>query len=257
MSRLEVSNLTVRYGGVAALTSVSLTIEPGTLVGLIGPNGAGKTTLIDTLTGFTAPADGRIVFDGDVITGLPPHERQRRGLVRTFQSLELFDDLTVRDNLLVAAATPDWRDPMADLVRPGRPVADDSVLDDVLDSLGLASLAQRYPPELSQGHRKLVAVARAVASRPSLMLLDEPAAGLDTEASQLLGVHLRRLVDRATSLLLIDHDMGLVLGVCDVIFVLDFGRIIATGTPVEIQKDPAVVAAYLGVDATAAPAESP
>ncbi|MBC7631465.1 ABC transporter ATP-binding protein [Aeromicrobium sp.] len=249
MSLLELDGLTVRYGGLAALSEARLRVERGSLVGLIGPNGAGKTTMIDCLAGFTPATSGRVIFDGHNVTSMPAHRRTRLGMIRTFQSLELFDDLSVRDNCRVAASDPRWWEPPADVVRPGRKAVDGALLDDTLASLGLTAFAGLYPPELSHGHRKLVGIARVLVRKPDLLLLDEPAAGLDSVESQALGRQLRARVDGGASILLIDHDMELVLGICDRVYVLDFGRVIAEGTPDEIRANPAVVAAYLGADA--------
>ncbi|MBC7631326.1 ABC transporter ATP-binding protein [Aeromicrobium sp.] len=248
MSLLELDDLTVRYGGLVALDEARLRVDRGSLVGLIGPNGAGKTTMIDCLTGFTPATSGHVIFDGHEVTSLPAHRRTRLGMIRTFQSLELFDDLSVRDNCRVAASDPRWWEPLADVVRPGRRPVDDALLDDTLATLGLTELAGLRPPELSHGHRKLVGIARVLVRKPDLLLLDEPAAGLDSGESQTLGRLLRGKVDNGASMLLIDHDMNLVLGICDRIYVLDFGRVIAEGTPDEIRNNPAVVAAYLGSD---------
>ena len=241
---LRTSGLTVTFGVTRANDDVSIEVEEGLLVGLIGPNGAGKTTFIDALTGFV-PSFGRIEFDGREIQDLPAHRRSRLGLGRTWQSLDLFDDLTVRENLMVAAQKQSTGRLLADLVRPTRPRSDADV-DHALNILGIGDLADRLPNEISQGHRKLVSAARALAGRPRLVCMDEPAAGLDPGESRTLGRQLRTLVDGGTSVLLIDHDMELVLDVCDRIYVLEFGRIIASGSPSEVRNDPAVVAAYLG-----------
>jgi branched-chain amino acid transport system ATP-binding protein len=244
MPLLEAEDLSVTYGGLAALSKVSINVESGTLVGLIGPNGAGKTTMIDAVTGF-APARGRLTFDGSSVARLPPHLRSRRGLARTFQSIELFADLSVRENLLVASERPAWWSALADLVHPRRASHDNGV-DRVLDLLGLTPLADRLPGELSLGQRKLVGLARTLAGEAKLALLDEPAAGLDTRESQELGRTLRSVVDDGLALLLVDHDMGLVLSVCDYVYVLDYGRVIAAGRPEEVRRNDAVIAAYLG-----------
>lgn len=251
---LDVRSLTVRYGGVVALDDVSFAVAPGEIVGLIGPNGAGKTTCIDALTGFTVPSGGRVRFAGASIEDEPPHDRARRGFVRTFQSLELFDDLSVRENLLVSADAPTWRSTLTDALFP-KPRAHRAV-DEVLDLVGLEAVAERHPSDLSNGQRHLVALARALVARPALVLLDEPAAGLDTVETVALGALLRRLPGLGTSVLLVDHDMGLVLGTCDRVLVLDFGRLVADGTPAEVRADPAVVAAYLG-DHDPADADAP
>jgi branched-chain amino acid transport system ATP-binding protein len=250
MALLESNGLTVRYGGLAANADVDLKVETGQLVGLIGPNGAGKTTFIDAITGFTAISSGGVTFDGHDLAGVTPSQRALLGLTRTFQSLELFEDLTVRENLLVAAERPTWWSFLLDLLKVRKPTAEwQSQVDSALEVMGLTELGSMLPSDLSHGQRKLVGVARALAAKPKLLLLDEPAAGLDTAESQLLGSHLRDFLKTGTSIFLIDHDMGLVLNVCDYIYVLDFGRIIAEGTPAQIRTDPAVVAAYLGESA--------
>lgn len=243
MTVLEIESLTVRYGGVLALTDATLSVGPQQLVGLIGPNGAGKTTLADAVTGF-ASATGAVRLRGEDISALPPHERAHRGLSRTWQSAELFDDLTVRENLEVAAARPSARDTVRQMLKAGRAVQ--PIVDELLDDLDLRLLADSRPSSLSEGQRKLVGVARALAAKPAVVCLDEPAAGLDSRESETLGRQLRMIADGGTGMLLIDHDMGLVLGVCDQVVVLDFGHVIARGTPDEVRRNPTVVEAYLG-----------
>jgi branched-chain amino acid transport system ATP-binding protein len=244
---LEVRDLTVRHGGLVALDEVTLTVLEGQVVGLIGPNGAGKTTFIDTLTGFTAPARGHIAFDGRDLTEAPAHERSRAGLVRTFQSLELFDDLTVRDNLLVAAHTPTLWSTITDALWPKS--HDSSETHCILELLDLLDIADRLPTELSNGQRHVVALGRALVSSPKLLLLDEPAAGLDPTETAELADRLRRLPEIGTTVLVVDHDMSLIMGTCDEVHVLDFGRLVASGSPAEVRTDPTVIAAYLGQSA--------
>jgi branched-chain amino acid transport system ATP-binding protein len=244
---LEAYDLVVRFGGVTAVDHISLAVPEGGLIGLIGPNGAGKTTTIDALTGFVAHG-GRILLAGRSIDDAHAHERARAGLVRTWQSLELFDDLTVRENCDVATVPQHLASFGQDLVRPGRDI-DRASTDEAIELLGLGDVIDRHPTELSLGRRKLVAVARALAQRPRLLLLDEPAAGLDSTESLALGAKLREVVDHGVAMLLVDHDMGLVLGVCDRVAVLDFGRVIAAGTPAEIRADDRVIDAYLGASA--------
>jgi branched-chain amino acid transport system ATP-binding protein len=241
---LETHSLTVRYGGVLANDEVTITVPPGQVTGLIGPNGAGKTTLLDAVTGFAA-STGEVVLNGVRLNGLAPHHRARRGLARTWQSLELFDELTVRENVQVAATALTVRSMLLDLAWPGRRRASADP-DDVLALLGLDGRADAKPSSLSLGQQKLVGVARALAASPACLLLDEPAAGLDTSESVELGRRLQAIARRGTAVLLIDHDMDLVLEVCNRIYVLDFGRVIAAGSPSEIRDDERVIAAYLG-----------
>jgi branched-chain amino acid transport system ATP-binding protein len=242
---LEVDSLTVRYGNVVALDGVSFSVTRGSVTGLIGPNGAGKTTLIDALTNYTRSAAGTVRFDGRSSVGERPHRLARRGLIRTFQSVELFDDLTVEENLAVAGQSPSLLGALASVFIGRRQQRTENV-SWALSVAELEDVADRYPSELSHGRRKLVGVARALARRPSLLLLDEPAAGLDTEETLELGRRLRTLPEQGVTVLLIDHDMGLVLGVCDHVLVLDFGNLIAAGTAAEIRADPRVIEAYLG-----------
>jgi branched-chain amino acid transport system ATP-binding protein len=249
---LDVAGLRVTYGGVVAVSDVDLRVTAGEVFGLIGPNGAGKTSMIDALTGYHPPAAGRVMFDGTDITRMRPHRRARMRLARTFQSVELFDDLTVEENLLVASERAGVRHALRDMFLPAR-APDRRAVDWAIGVCGLEDVAKRYPSEISHGRRKLVGVGRALAQEPKLVLLDEPAAGLDTEESVELGRRLRALPDEhGVTVLLIDHDMGLVLGVCDRLLVLDFGRTIAAGTPGEIREDPRVLEAYLGKQAVAA-----
>jgi len=246
---LETHDLTVSYGGLHANSNVNIKVEKGKLTGLIGPNGAGKTTFIDAITRFTAVSSGRAEFRGSDLVGMSPAERSRAGLVRTFQSLELFEDLTVWDNLIVMAEQTKWWSFLADIIKPLRKVGVEEDAEWALNLLGLGDLKDRLTLDLSHGQRKLVSVARGLAARPELLLLDEPAAGLDSVESQQLGSHLRDILTKDITLFLIDHDMGLVLSVCDYIYVLDFGKIIAEGTPDEIRKNPEVIRAYLGESA--------
>jgi branched-chain amino acid transport system ATP-binding protein len=248
---LRTEALSVRYGGVQALCDVGLAVGEGQLIGLIGPNGAGKTTFIDAVSGF-APAQGRVSLGGEDISSLAPHQRARRGLARTWQAAELFEDLSVRENLRVACGRSSlWR--AAGEVFSARERELDSV-ERALALVGLDELADRAADELTQGQRKLVDVARALAAEPAVLFLDEPAAGLDSVESQALGRHLRAVVGGGTAVVLVDHDMGLVLSVCDHVVVLDFGKVIARGRPDEVRSDSKVVEAYLG--RTAIPTET-
>jgi len=240
---LEATAISVSFGGVHAVIDVDLVVSDGRLVGLIGPNGAGKTTFIDAISGFVR-CSGRVRLDGEELTGLAPHVRARRGLARTWQSVELFDDLSVRENLLVASQRPSVRRTLKEVV--SAPDEGSEEIDSALELLGLAATADELPSELSQGQRKLVGIARALVAKPRVVCLDEPAAGLDTQESGELGRRLRGLVDAGQAMLLVDHDMGLVLGICDEVVVLEFGKVIARGTPDVVRRDAQVVAAYLG-----------
>jgi len=242
---LSVDGLTVKYGNVVALNDVSFDIPRGSVTGLIGPNGAGKTTLIDALTNYTSASAGTVVFEGESTHAIRAHRLARRGLIRTFQSVELFDDLTVEENLAVAAQPPSLLAALGSVFVGGRETRSADV-EWALTVTELQDVADRYPTELSHGQRKLVGVGRSLARRPSLLLLDEPAAGLDTAETMALGERLRTLPGHGVTVLLIDHDMGLVLGTCDHVMVLDFGNLIASGTPAQIRADQRVVDAYLG-----------
>jgi sulfate-transporting ATPase len=249
---LTVSGISVRFGGVHAVRDVSMVVRPGEVHGLIGPNGAGKTTFIDAVTGFVRTTSGSVRLGDTEINNWAPRRRAARGLSRSFQSLELFSDLTIAENLAVASNHHGaWRY-LTDLIRPGRvrlsPAAQDAVR-----QFGLGDLLGVRPDSVAFGPRKIVAIARSVASAPSVLLLDEPAAGLDdTEADELAAL-IRHLADEwGIAVLLVEHKVDLILSVSDRITVLDGGSILASGTPDEIRNDPAVIDAYLGV--VAAPA---
>lgn len=245
---LRVKDLSVRFGGLTALDQVSLEVQPGEVVGLIGPNGAGKTTLIDAISGFTAFATGQCELEGSDITLASPLQRSRSGIGRTFQSLELFDDLCVADNLRVAMDGGDNHYFLRDLVRPESGAGLPDHLLHLLQRCGLDNSLSLLPSELSFGQRRLLGLARAVAAGPSVLLLDEPAAGLDTaETEQLAELIVWLASQQGLGILLIEHDMTLVMAVCSKLVVLDFGSVIATGSPDQVSRDPAVVDAYLGV----------
>ncbi len=244
--RLDVEGLTVRYGPTVAVDDVSLSVVPGRVLGLIGPNGAGKTTFIDAVTGFTRPTAGRLVYQGQEIGEMSVTKRARQGISRSFQSLELFEDSTVVDNVAVASDPRDLLSYLRDIVYPVQPpLSSESVA--AVREFGLEADLDRKVQDLSYGKRRLLAIARAVATQPSVLLLDEPAAGLGDVETAELGHLVRRLAtDWGMAILLIEHDMNFVMAVCDEIVVLDFGRQIAHGTPSEIRNHPAVVTAYLG-----------
>ncbi len=243
---LVVEGLSVRFGIVEAVRAASFSVGPGEVVGLIGPNGAGKTTLVDAITGFTRPVAGAVALDGVDVTRWPALRRARAGLGRCFQSLELFEDMTVEENLLAAAEGHRAAAYVTDLVRPGRtqlpPAARAAI-----EEFRLGDELPRLPGELTAGRRRLVAIARAAAAEPSVLLLDEPAAGLDTDESAALGHLIRRLADRrGMAVVLVEHDVDLVFSVCDRVVVLEFGQVIADGPAAAVARDERVVAAYLG-----------
>jgi branched-chain amino acid transport system ATP-binding protein len=231
---LEVSEVTVAFGGKRALDGVAIAAEPGHVTGLIGPNGAGKSTLFDVICGLRKPAAGRIRLNGRDVTRLGPAQRARCGMARTFQRLELFGRLSVRENLLVAAE-----------LGPERRRSERAVTQ-LLARLDLAEIADRPADELSTGTGRLVEVGRALAVKPRFLLLDEPAAGQDAEETRRFAALLRALAGEGTTVILVEHDMSLVMGVCDQVHVLDLGKIISSGPPDVIRRDQTVLAAYLG-----------
>jgi branched-chain amino acid transport system ATP-binding protein len=235
---LSAENVVVRFGGLRALSEANLEVEPGRVTGLIGPNGAGKTTCFNVITGLQEPTSGRVVFDGEEITGKSPFRRARMGIARTFQKLEAFSSLSARDNVLTAAEQRKAWDKSG--FDPG------AVADDLLEKVGIAHVAQFMVGTLPTGTARLVELARALATNPKVLLLDEPSSGLNEEETEDMARLLRMLTKEGLAVLLVEHDMSFVMGTCEYIYVLDFGQIIATGTPSEVQGDPAVQAAYLG-----------
>jgi branched-chain amino acid transport system ATP-binding protein len=231
VTRLEASGVQVRYGGVLALDAVDLSLSAGTVTGVIGPNGAGKSTLIDALMGYVPLTRGQVRLDGRDLHEAPPHQRAALGMTRTFQSLELFDDLTVTENLLVAA----------ERAGVGR-----GTVDDTAARLGLAGKAGVLAAQLSPSDRKALALARALAAEPTVVLLDEPAAGLDRGEREALVSTVRALADSGTAVLLVDHDVAVVMEACEQVVVLDVGRVVAHGESSAIRHDPQLAAAYLG-----------
>lgn len=238
--------ITVRYGQNTAVDQISLAVAPGRVVGLIGPNGAGKTSFIDAVTGLTPMAGGRVMLNDTDIAGWPAHRRASAGLRRTFQALRLFDDLTVSENLVVAAENDSRWGLLRDLVWPRRTSV---VISRALELTGLQAHADVLPRDLSAGTRRLVGVARGVVANPSVLLLDEPAAGLDTHETEELGAVIQRLAGEGVGLLLVEHDTDLVFRVSDHVVAIDFGKLIAAGPPAQIRQSEALIAAYLGAPA--------
>jgi sulfate-transporting ATPase len=231
-------------------------VAPGEIVGLIGPNGAGKTTLIDSVTGFNRPSGGSIRLDDVSLLALPPWQRAVLGVGRSFQGLQLFNDMTVAENLMAASGRGSVLSGVRDLVHPGRPALGNGALAGIAH-FGLEKVLARLPGELPYGQRSLVAIARALAREPAVLLLDEPAAGLsESERSQLSGLLAGLATSRDVGVLLVEHDIELVLRTCDRVIVLNFGQIIASGTPDEIRASDAVAKAYLGGEGSAGSTES-
>ncbi|MBJ86698.1 MAG: ABC transporter ATP-binding protein [Acidimicrobiaceae bacterium] len=240
---LNLENISVNFGGHIAVNEVSLTIDPGTITGLIGPNGAGKTTLFNVISGLLAPSSGRVLFADRDITSLAPHKRARIGIGRTFQRLELFNSLTVIDNLRVSIETSNqWKTSREAMSGSSM----NAKINKILDLTGLNSVRNAMASEIPTGQARLVELARALVLSPNLLLLDEPASGQNDEETERFGQLLRELCNSGISIFLVEHDMSLVMNTCDQVNVLDFGTVIAKGTPTEIQEHELVIEAYLG-----------
>jgi branched-chain amino acid transport system ATP-binding protein len=241
MPLLETIGVKVRFGGNVALDDVSLSVERASVTGLIGPNGAGKTTLFNVITGLQPLSEGRVVLNGTDVTKLAPHKRARQGLARTFQRLELFTSLSVKDNVLVAGEIRNrWG-------RGGKRFDAAAEARRIIDLVGLGDVADREVGEIPTGKARVVELARALMLRPTLLLLDEPASGQTEEETEEFGTLLQELArEDGLGICLVEHDMALVMDVCETIHVLDFGRMIASGTADEVRNDPAVIDAYLG-----------
>jgi len=242
---LDIDVVSVRFGGLAALSDVSVSAAESAITGLIGPNGAGKTTLFNVVTGMQRPDEGTVCLDGRDLGGLSSFRRARLGLARTFQRLELFGSLTVAENIGVAASIG-----QRGSMRARSKVAHD-IRHELLERVGLTKVANDRADTLPTGTGRLVELARSLATRPKVLLLDEPAAGQDTDETERFSKILQQLAADGLAILLVEHDMELVMNVCHQVAVLDYGRIICTGTPAEVRADPAVQAAYLGASTEA------
>jgi branched-chain amino acid transport system ATP-binding protein len=239
MPALEVADVSVNFGGTRALDDVSISVEEGRVTGLIGPNGAGKTTLFNVVTGLLSPGRGRVVLHGQDVTEMAPGRRARLGLARTFQRLELFTSLSVRDNIKVAG---DIRNSWGRRHR----IDISKETERIVELTGLGDVADRDVSDIPTGRARVVEVARALMTQPSVLLLDEPAAGQTERETEEFGHLLGQLAADGLAICLVEHDMALVMKVSSDIHVLDYGKVLAVGTPQKVQNDPAVIAAYLG-----------
>ncbi|HJQ44348.1 MAG TPA: ABC transporter ATP-binding protein [Jatrophihabitantaceae bacterium] len=239
MALLEVTGVTVRFGGVTAVDNASISVESGSITGLIGPNGAGKTTLFNVITGLQEPTKGRVRFRNQEVTKSSPNARAKLGMGRTFQRLEAFGSLTVRENILVA------REIHAG-VRSWFTRRQDKAVDQIIERVGLGRYVNQRADSVPTGVARLLEMGRALAIEPRLLLLDEPSSGLDEAETESFGDLLDNLAADGMAILMVEHDMELVMRVCHLIHVLEFGRVIATGTAAEIRADATVQAAYLG-----------
>ena len=254
---LEVSDLSVRFGGVAALGGVSFAVRAGTVTSLIGPNGAGKTTAFNVITGFQYPTAGRVSHDGVVITGWRPYRIAERGLVRTFQRTSLFPSLSVRDNVLTALHLRGQVGVVSALFRRARVAEEERRLAEdanrFIDFVGLGARRDEAANALSYGDQRLLELAVALAARPRLLLLDEPAAGMTALEKRAVAQLIRKICESGITVLLVEHDMRLVMGISDRVLVLNYGRLIANGSAEEVQRNDDVIRAYLGTPAHARP----
>jgi len=247
MKLLEARDLSKRFGGLAAVSSLNLTVETGEIVGLIGPNGAGKTTCFNLLSGFLSPTSGMIIFAGEDITGLPPHKIAARGLVRTFQHTTLFQDLSVLENVALGLHLHSRMGSRQLLFnRRAFPANELALSREVLEFTGLAAEANRLARNLPHGPQRVLGIAMALAARPRLLLLDEPVTGMNLEESAQIMNLVRTIRDRGTSILLVEHNMKAVMRTCERIIVLNFGQTLAEGSPAKVGSNPEVIRAYLG-----------
>lgn len=247
---LEIEHLTMQFGGLVAVNDVSLSVKPGEIHGLIGPNGSGKTTIFNVVSGYYKPTSGKVTFEDTLISGLPAHQITARGFARTFQNLRLFKSMTVLDNVLVGmghhAKTGLWQE----LFNPVAVQREEKVLTEkamnLLSLLNIADLARERATSLPYGNQRRVEIARALATDPKIVLLDEPAAGLNETETDALREILLQIRDSGVTIFIVEHDMKLVMGVCNLITALDYGKKIAEGSSASVSRDPVVIEAYLG-----------
>lgn len=249
---LEVSGITQIFGGVTALDSVSFSISKGDITGVIGPNGAGKTTLFNIITGIYRQTAGKVMLEGRDVTGFPPEKLARLAMVRTFQNIELFGSMTVRENIMVGMHTKSSSGLLACSLKMPWSISEERRIRDAagkwLEFTGITDLADHTAGSLPFGKGRLLEIARALAVEPRIILMDEPAAGLNSQETLALAALIKRIRDLGITVVLVEHDMELVMDICDRIVVLNLGRKLAEGTPREIQESPEVIAAYLGDD---------
>lgn len=247
---LELSALTRRFGGLIAVNDVTISLQPGEIRGLIGPNGAGKTTLLNLVGGQTRPTAGRVIFDGTDITLSRPDQRAARGIRRTFQNLKLFPDMTVLENVMVGFHSEGRSEIIQALLRTRRQRHEEQTIIDagyrVLARVGLAEQALKPAGSLAYGHRRLLEVARAIIAHPRVLLLDEPCAGLNASEAQEFVMLLRRIQEEGVAIVLVEHHMDVVMTACETITVLNYGELLAEGTPEYVREHPDVREAYLG-----------
>jgi len=250
---LRISGAGKRFGGLQALSDVTLSIQGGQIYGLIGPNGAGKTTLFNVITGLYQPDGGEFELNGRPYSPSSPHEVARAGIARTFQNIRLFGDMTALENVMVGRHVRTHQGVIGAVLRHRAARDEEAAIQqralELLNFVGIAHLAERTARHLSYGDQRRVEIARALATDPLLMALDEPAAGMNATEKESLRILLLTIREQGTTILLIEHDVKLVMGLCDRLTVLDYGKVIAEGSPAEVQKHPAVIAAYLGGEA--------